>query len=258
MTLKTSIHTSDRFALAGKTVELNGFDGLVFANQRWTESKTTWSGRGSVNRETGELRLPDLVSSTTEQQEFWLRLDSGLDVQCRYTGRIIPVTQGQRVTVIAMSIGASAANMALVNHATGNWHPLIELDRGVHAWLTSRPSWLGTFFIAAFGWLLIGVAATFCGTVGAPTIKTFINGPTAQAFFAFLIAILPSAPGTHDRGETIVMVVALAGLVLLAAPLLYALGRHCRRYIRFRRVVGILEIRINQLAQRASIKKGNS
>ncbi|HEX7646586.1 MAG TPA: hypothetical protein VF450_04155 [Noviherbaspirillum sp.] len=249
--MKTVNVISDRFALAGKAVELLGYGGEIIANQRWSESKTSWAGLGSVNRATGELRLPELLSQTTEQQEFWLRLKSGQDVQCRYSGRTIPVTSGQRVTVITLSSGSVGMNVALVNHSTGYWHPMADLNWCVHACLFRSSSWLGTFVLAVAGWMAIGFAAAFCFTAGAPTMKAFIRSQPVQAFFGILIAALPTPPGAHDRGETLVLVIALFGFFLLVAPPLYALVRHRRRNTRFREIVDALTEHINQLAQRA-------
>ena len=222
----------------------------MLSNQRWAESETYWAGLPpAVDKITGRIYLPDLKTRTTQNQEFWLRLDGGRDIQCRYAGRTIPVTTGQAVTLITLAVGDIAGvSIALANHSTGQWHALIEPSRVVHAYFYRRPSWLGTFARTAFVWLLLVLLGIFCTTVGAPMLKSILTSHEAQSILGALIAILPAPPEAHDRGETIVAIVAVIGLILIALPPLLALWRHGRRYIRFTRHVDTLTARLGQLA----------
>jgi len=222
----------------------------VLSNQRWAESATYWAGLPpAVDKVTGRIHLPDLKTRITQNQEFWLRLDGGHDIQCRYAGRTIPVTAGQTVSLITLTAGdVGGVSVALMNHSTGQWYALIEPARIVHAYFYRRPSWIGTFARAVVVWLLLIALAIFCTTAGAPILKSIVTSHEAQSILGALITILPAPPGAHDRGETVVAIVAIAGLCLIVLPPVLALWRHGRRHIRFTLHVDTLTARLGQLA----------
>ena len=240
-----------KLKLAGKSVEFFSANGVVLSNQKWSESHTYSSGVGSYhNTSIGFIALPQVKSYAVENQEVWLRLENGQDLQCRYAGQTIPVTSGQRISVLAMAIrGQVYANLAIVNHATNRWHVIGDLDWLVDSQLFRKPSWLKTFLIATSGWFLIGLVAGFAITAGAPAMKAAINSPPVQVTSAFLIRVLPTLPGATDRGESLVAYMAFTAFFLLLVPPIYALWRHAKRYVRFEQTVETLSNHLGRLAQ---------
>jgi len=239
------------FNLGGKAIEFSTADGIVVSNQKWSEAHTYSSGMGGgYNSSTGQLELPEIKSYSVENQEVWLRVEkTGKDVQCRYAGKTIPITSGQKVSVVTMTIkGYAGLNVALVNHSTDRWHSIVDLEWLVGKQFFRRPSLLRTFALTAGGWCLLGLvvagiaaaASQLMPTISQAQVKTFIN---------MLLDILPTVPGVHSRRESIEAYTLFTVFSLILLPPIYSIWRHFRGHLRFTRAVGNLTARLNRLAQ---------
>jgi hypothetical protein len=239
-----------KLSLSNKRVEFFSANGIVVSNQKWSDSHTYSSGLGGYfNASSGYLSLPEIKSYAIQNQEIWLRMEDGKDIQCRYSGQSIPVTTGQKVSVIAMMFaGKSYFNIAIVNHSTNRWHAIGNIDWLVDTQFFRKPSWLATFLTAICGWLLIAAICMVALSGGGHTLKSFINSAPIQSLFAMLIRILPTLPGATDRGESLVFYMGVTALLLLLVPPVYSLRRHVRRYAKFKRTVASLTAHLHLIA----------
>ena len=248
--LKTAICMSN-FSVAGRACELTGFSGQVIANRRWSETHVESGGEGHFNPITFAITMPSIRSFAVDRQEFWIRLDSGQEVPCQFAGSTVPVTVGQSVRLIALRVsGQSVLQAALINRATNRWHLLCNIGDLVHQYLYRRASWAVAAAICLLGWITeVAVFAFLTLGPGAGAAKPALQSRAFQDAVGHVLDLLPSPPGAHDRGETLVFLFMLGGLALIAAPPIVALIRYVRRARRFQRYADQLAAQIGEFAR---------
>ena len=239
-----------RFKIAGKTVEFFSLDGSVLSNQKWSETHINQSGLGGyVNMTTGYVSVPQITSHVVTKQEIWLRLSNGKDVQCCYTGKTVPVTSGQNISVISMTApGRDNVNVALVNHSTDGFHFISDVYWIASKYIFKRPSLLLSIFLTIVGWIVLYMTYSFFMMIDGAQLESQINSPPVQKILGQLIQIVPKLQGQDAKGS-LAFYLVWAVMSPLAIPPLYFLWRYISRYIRFRVVANKLSFRLKQLGQ---------
>jgi hypothetical protein len=109
---------------AGCAFTLTFRDGVVIANDIWTENTTrSRGGGGTVLYGAGSIRSPEIESRTDVRQRIAIRLPNR-DVFLERRGHPLPVASSQDVTLVAVR-GENRkrdVNVALVNRSSRSWH----------------------------------------------------------------------------------------------------------------------------------------
>ncbi len=145
------------FNYRGKKFEAWSQSGTVLSTSK--HSRTTISGHGGggfVGPNGTTVSAPTLVSSTTTEQEIWIRRANGEETAIQLSGVDIPVREGQHVTFIAAKrLGAKDGFwVTLVNHsANRHWRLSSNAEISMRGRLGAYP---------LLGLLDFAVAAALC------------------------------------------------------------------------------------------------
>jgi len=126
---------------------LDVVEGEVVSQQKWSETHVRGSGGGGyINQGSGQIASTQIVSSTSEQLEFWVKADDGKETAFRLSDVDMAVRPGQRVRIAsgAKAGGKKKSTLLLAqNFASGETHALIsDWQRwALSAGLLRRPLW---------------------------------------------------------------------------------------------------------------------
>ena len=115
------------FEYQGMKLDVWTQSGTVLSTSRHSRtSVSSHGGGGWVGPNGGSVSAPTIVSSTTTEQEIWIRSDSGEETAVQLLDADVPVREGQRVTFIAAKQPTAAAGfwVTLVNHSANRHWPL--------------------------------------------------------------------------------------------------------------------------------------
>jgi hypothetical protein len=102
--------------------------GVVLGNEKYNETHISSSGGGGyVSQYGGHVRAPQISSTTTTNQEIWIKTEDGSEKSIKLKGYDIPMRPGHKITVI--SAGNKGADShwytVIVNHSTDK-HSLLN------------------------------------------------------------------------------------------------------------------------------------
>ncbi len=115
------------FEYRGKTLEVWTQSGTVLSTSKHSRTDVaSYGGGGWVGPKGGSVSAPTIVSSTTTEQEIWIRQDSGQETAIQLSGVDVPVRAGQRVTFVAAKQpwAKNGFWVTLVNHSADRHWPL--------------------------------------------------------------------------------------------------------------------------------------
>jgi hypothetical protein len=205
------------FKDGGKTLEVWTQSGTVLSTSKHSKTDiASYGGGGWVGQHGGSVSAPTIVSSTTTEQEIWIRRDNGEETAIKLVNVEVPVREGQRVTFIAAKNPQAKDGfwVTLVNHSANRyWRLTTNVEASKRGKLGAYPLVRWYDFLVAF---LIGK----------------LMFPVVLPFLAFLT---PPDDGHGNKG------VPWAGLfVLFGPPILYPVLRCLLRIRRKSRIFAAL------------------
>ncbi|MCV2420277.1 hypothetical protein [Paucibacter sp. DJ2R-2] len=126
---------------------LDVVEGEVVSQQKWSETHVRGSGGGGyINQGSGQIASTQIISSTSEQLEFWVKSDDGKETAFRLSDVDMAVRAGQRVRIASGTKAGGkkkSAPLLAQNFASGETHALIsDWQRwALSAGLLRRPLW---------------------------------------------------------------------------------------------------------------------
>lgn len=111
-----------------KKVSFTATTGTVFGVKKWNESIISSSrGGGYVGPGGGTVIMPKIRSSNVPNLEFWIKTKEDNQVPIKLK-RDIPITDGQKVTVVSVKIKTKKGNLelyeTLINHSADKYWKL--------------------------------------------------------------------------------------------------------------------------------------
>lgn len=128
--MKPSTISIAKFSYRGANITFRSIPGVVLAGDRTVSKETHISGGGGhVPASGGYVVAPKLHTTTTENQELWIRDESGRDVRFMLAEYTAPVLAGQSVVMVVGETGGSARDVPtmLMNLSAEERHELMGM-----------------------------------------------------------------------------------------------------------------------------------
>jgi len=152
------------FTHNGRQVEFSAVNGTVHGHHKRGDTIVEGSGGGGYD---GHTRPVSVSSRVVVKQDFFVEEDSGRQTPVQLSGQDIPLTDGQRVTMISGGTDKGKRWTHLVNHSAQLYWNLNDAKGLVITWGVVRNPFL-SFLIGVAIWIASGyVISGLLGFVAA-------------------------------------------------------------------------------------------
>jgi hypothetical protein len=162
----------ERFEYRGKKLEVWTQSGTVVSASKLSRTfVSSHGGGGWVGPHGGPVSAPTVSSSTTTEQEIWIRRANGEETAIQFSGKNVPVREGQRLTFIAAKRPQAKDGfwVTLVNHAANrHWRLSNNAEISARGLLGAYPLLTLSDLAAAVFILILMLLTAFLSWNGRP------------------------------------------------------------------------------------------
>lgn len=150
------------FVASNKRLKFSVISGEVLGSSKYSKTHVHSSGGGGyVGNRGGHVSAPTVYSTTSTNQDIWIRDDQDNEVPIQLSGADIPLREGQRISMILAGYANSDSvyNVALVNHSVGrHWYLISDLDEYFRLSSLQNPIYVAILKAMFVGLLAGGIA----------------------------------------------------------------------------------------------------